>query len=432
MIIGAYVVGLALSRTDLKHMIQEILAPVYTFLVPIFFCVMGMMVDMTALMSKPVLVFGAIYTAFAVFAKIFGCALPSWFCGFNVLGGLRVGTGMVPRGEVALIIAGLGLSNGFLSQEIFGIGIMMTLITTVIAPPVLVALFIPKRRGVRHPKESMENSRTVHFKMPEGEIANIMFDKLVDVFRREGFFTSRLMEDTYSSIWEITKDDMELSFIRKGKEIFIECTPHEEEIFSKAWEEVVSEMIHLASTLSKPVTKKEIVNAIVQETNGNQKTPSSISKHVLNFVMIPSFRASDKKDAIDKLVEAVAKANSGHVKDIAAAKAAVFKRENSMSTGMDHGIALPHGRTDAVDGIMGAVAIVDNSENENGVIPDYETIDHSMLQIIVLTLAPESEQSPYLQFMAYIAHVLRQGSAYEELLKCSTEKEMRLFFKERK
>ena len=191
-------------------------------------------------------------------------------------------------------------------------------------------------------------------------------------------------------------------------------------------------MIHLASTLSKPLTKKEIVNAMVQDIAGTQKTPSAISKHVLNFVMLPSFKATSKNEAIEKLVEAVAEANKGHVKNVEAAKTAVFKRENSMSTGMDHGIALPHGRTDAVDGIMGAVAIVDNSENENGVIPDYETIDHSMLQIIVLTLAPESEQCPYLQFMAYIAHVLREGSAYEELLKCHTEKEMRLFFKDRK
>ncbi len=432
MIIGAYVVGLALSRTDLKHMIQETLAPVYTFLVPIFFCVMGMMVDVNALMSKPVLIFGAIYTVLAVLAKIFGCAIPSWFCGFNFLGGIRVGTGMVPRGEVALIIAGLGLSNGFLSQEIFGIGIMMTLVTTVVAPPALVALFLPKKRGVRHPKSSMENSRTVHFKLPEGEIANIMFDKLVDVFRREGFFTSHLMEDPYRSIWEITKDDMELSFTRKGKEIFIQCTPQEEELFGKAWEEVVSDMIHLAGTLSKPVTKKEIVNALVQDATADVKTPSSISRHVHKFVMIPAFKASNKKEAIEKLVEAIADENKGHVKNVEAAKDAVFKRESAMPTGLNHGVAVPHGRTDAVDGIMGAVAIVDNSDNENGIIPDYETIDHSMIQIIVLTLAPESAQSPYLQCMAYISHALRDADACAELKKCTSEKEMREFFKEHK
>ena len=432
MIIGAYVVGLALSRTDLKHMIQDTLKPVYTFLVPIFFCVMGMMVDIEALLSKPVLVFGAIYTILAVFAKVLGCALPSWFSGFNLIGGLRVGTGMVPRGEVALIIAGLGLSNGYLSQEIFGIGIMMTLVTTVVAPPALVGLFMRRTPGVKHPKESMVGSRTVHFKLPEGEIANIMFSKLVDAFRKDGFFASNLYENPYRSTWMLAKDDMELSFHRKGKEISVECTPQEEEVFNKAWEDVIGDMIHLANALSKPLAKKEILKTIGPDQTNETKTPSYITRYLQNFVMLPSFKAASKHEAIDKLVDAVAEANKGHVKNVESAKDAVFKREEAMATGLDHGVALPHGRTDAVDGIMGAVAIVDNSDNENGVIPDWETIDHSMIQIIVLTLAPESEQCPYLQLMAYIGRVLRGNEGYDEILKCKTENELRNFFKEHK
>ena len=107
MIIGAYVMGLALSRTDLKHTIQETLTPVYTFLVPVFFCVMGMMVDISALCSTDVLIFGGVYTLLAITAKVLGCMFPARCCGFNALGGLRIGAGMVPRGEVALIIAGL-------------------------------------------------------------------------------------------------------------------------------------------------------------------------------------------------------------------------------------------------------------------------------------------------------------------------------------
>jgi Kef-type K+ transport system membrane component KefB len=180
MIIGAYVMGLALSRTDLKHMIQETLSPVYTFLVPIFFCVMGMMVDCSALMSKPVIYFGAIYTALAVIAKIAGCALPSLFCGFNVLGSLRIGAGMIPRGEVALIIAGLGLSNGYLSQEIFGIGIMMTLITTVVAPPMLVGFFNVKGSGLRgERKANTEGSPPFSFQLSSEPVARHMAERLV-------------------------------------------------------------------------------------------------------------------------------------------------------------------------------------------------------------------------------------------------------------
>ena len=179
MIIGAYVMGLALSRTDLKHPIQEMLTPVYTFLVPVFFCSMGMMVDVRALCSEPVLVFGGIYTAVAVAAKVVGCMVPSMCCGFNILGGLRIGAGMVPRGEVALIIAGLGLSSGFLTQEIFGIGILMTLVTTVVAPPALVGLFAPKAKGVRHPKHSMDGSRNVTFELASASVAEVMMTKLV-------------------------------------------------------------------------------------------------------------------------------------------------------------------------------------------------------------------------------------------------------------
>jgi mannitol/fructose-specific phosphotransferase system IIA component (Ntr-type) len=99
-----------------------------------------------------------------------------------------------------------------------------------------------------------------------------------------------------------------------------------------------------------------------------------------------------------------------------------------MPTGLDCGIAVPHGRTDAVTGIIGAVAIIDNSNNENGSIADYETIDHSAIQIIVLTVAPETAQTPYLQLMAFISRALRANNGYEKLVSCKNEDEMRRFF----
>jgi hypothetical protein len=219
--------------------------------VPVFFCVMGMMVDVSALCSKSVLVFGGIYTAVAVLAKVVGCMAPSMFCGFNLLGGLRIGAGMVPRGEVALIIAGLGLSHGYLTQEIFGIGIMMTLVTTVIAPPALIGLFVPKKSGVRYPTPSKDNSREIVYDLPNQQIAEIMQNKLVDEFRHEGFFTIRLAHENNMAIWEISMDAIELSLRWQGKKIRIECTPAEEAVIQQAWMEVTSQMNELAKSLSK-------------------------------------------------------------------------------------------------------------------------------------------------------------------------------------
>ena len=427
MIIGAYVMGLALSRTDLKHMIQETLAPVYTFLVPIFFCVMGMMVDCTALMSKPVLIFGAIYTVLAVIAKVAGCALPSLFCGFNLIGSLRIGAGMIPRGEVALIIAGLGLSNGYLSQEVFGIGIMMTLITTVVAPPMLVGLFNIKRDGIRgQRKANTEGSRPFSFQLSSVSVAQLMVERLVKAFQREGFFTHLLNAE--ENIWAIQMDDFEISMRRDGDTIRFECSPEEESLVMTAWMEVVGEIRDIARSIAKPVRQDDLETLMKDETELKKSIGGGVSRYVQRFVMLPGFKATSKNEAIEKMIHAMSDAYPQRVTDIDSVKKAVFAREASMPTGLDCGIAVPHGRTDAVTGIIGAVAVIDNSDNENGTIADYETIDHSAIQIIVLTVAPETAQAPYLQLMAFISRALRFNNGYEKLMACKSEDEMRRFF----
>ena len=128
-------------------------------------------------------------------------------------------------------------------------------------------------------------------------------------------------------------------------------------------------------------------------------------------------------------LEKIAHVYPKNVVDEAKVKEAILSREESMPTGLDLGIAVPHGRTDGVNHILGAVALVDNTENENGIIPDYETIDHSKIQIIVLTLVPESAHAPYLQLMAFISRVLHNEDDRERLLACTTSKEMRKFFR---
>ena len=158
--------------------------------------------------------------------------------------------------------------------------------------------------------------------------------------------------------------------------------------------------------------------------------PSSpmIDDCIRNYAMEPAFKAHSKNEAIEKLVEIVAARFPQQVKNVAEVKRSVFAREKSMPTGLDNGIAVPHGRTDSVKSIVGAIALVDNSENETGIIPDYEMIDHSKLQIIILTLVPESVQEPYAQVMAFINRTLRNNESREQLLECKTQEEMREFF----
>jgi Kef-type K+ transport system membrane component KefB len=148
-IIGAFSMGLALSTTVLGHRIEQAHAPLGDVLVPVFFVVMGMLVDVGAMHGT--VVFGLVLSALAVMGKALGAGLPALATGFNLRGSIRIGAGMVPRGEVALIIAGIGLSQGIIGHDLFGVSIMMTVITTVVAPVALAPLFRWGGGGLRRP-----------------------------------------------------------------------------------------------------------------------------------------------------------------------------------------------------------------------------------------------------------------------------------------
>ena len=140
MIIGAYSIGLALSETRLKERIERpIIEGLYPALVPVFFVVMGMLVDVGAMGGT--IMFSLILTLLAIVSKVFGSGVPALAAGFTRAGSVRVGVGMLPRGEVALIIAGIGLSRGVIESDLFGVSILMTVVTTVLAAILLKTAF---------------------------------------------------------------------------------------------------------------------------------------------------------------------------------------------------------------------------------------------------------------------------------------------------
>jgi Kef-type K+ transport system membrane component KefB len=147
MIIGAYAMGLVLSDTKLAHYLEEQTASIYHVFVPVFFVVLGMLVNFEAMQGA--LVFGLVVSFLAIISKVFGCGIPALAVGFNQRGGWRIGFGMLPRGEVALIVAGVGMAEGIITDTIFGVSILMTMITTLLAPIFLVPMFQKGGSGLR-------------------------------------------------------------------------------------------------------------------------------------------------------------------------------------------------------------------------------------------------------------------------------------------
>ena len=211
MIIGAYIMGLALSRTDLAHEIEHHLQGVYNIMVPIFFCVMGMMVDFSAM--RPVLAFGAVYSLLAVFSKVVGCGLPALLMRFNMRGSLRIGLGMLPRGEVALIVAGIGLAAGIIDHGVFGVAIMMTVVTTMLAPPLLVKSF-EGGSGVRKEMDGGgENIETIELTLPSHDIAEFLLNRYIHALQQEEFFVHNLHTD--QPTYRVLKDDIAFTLVQE-------------------------------------------------------------------------------------------------------------------------------------------------------------------------------------------------------------------------
>ena len=221
MIIGAYVMGLALSSTDVAEDIRHRLEGLYSFIVPIFFCVMGMMVDFSVL--PRVFVYGLIYTFLGIIGKIIGCGLPSLISGFNLRGALRIGAGMLPRGEVTLIMAGLGLSAGMLDPGLFGVAVMSMFVSSVIAPPALVRAFRGGTGFKRHIAEERGNRQSISFEMPSESLADFLLVRLLQAFRDADFFPRRLSQR--KPLYAVQKDSVQLTLFRDGNKIVSSMHP---------------------------------------------------------------------------------------------------------------------------------------------------------------------------------------------------------------
>ncbi|MDF7823172.1 cation:proton antiporter [Pontiellaceae bacterium B12227] len=251
MIIGAYIMGLALSRTDLAHEIEHHLEGVYNILVPIFFCVMGMMVDFIAM--KPVLAFGAVYSILAVFSKVVGCGVPAFMMKFNLRGSLRIGLGMLPRGEVALIVAGIGLAGGVIGPEMFGVAIMMTVITTMLAPPLLVKSF-EGGSGLRTEMAGGEEDiEVIELEFPSYDITEFLLNRFVRALQAEEFFVHHL--HTEQPTYRVLKDDIAFTLVEEDNKLIINV-PHANQHVARMI--LLEELLSLTDLLESTKQMKDV------------------------------------------------------------------------------------------------------------------------------------------------------------------------------
>lgn len=137
-IIGAFLAGMIAAESRQREKLETQTQPLLAFLTPFFFVITGTKVDLVALASGPVFRMLVVVTLIATVSKLIGGYLGALSLGRR--GALIVGLGMVPRGEIGIVIAALGLSAGVFSQDIYSVIVGMSLLTAIITPPLLALL----------------------------------------------------------------------------------------------------------------------------------------------------------------------------------------------------------------------------------------------------------------------------------------------------
>lgn len=137
-IIGAFFAGLAFAEYSPRWNLRERVFSINEFLAPFFFFSMGARLNMNVF-DRKLVISAIVISLLAIVSKLVGCGLPVLRAGWKTAA--KVGVGMVPRGEVGLIVALVGLQMNIVSESAYALVIFMTGITTLVAPPIMKVLF---------------------------------------------------------------------------------------------------------------------------------------------------------------------------------------------------------------------------------------------------------------------------------------------------
>lgn len=143
-IVGAFLAGMALADSA-SHRVHDLAHGVTELLVPFFLAGIGVQMDLSVLNTPSNLFLALAILVAAIVSKWIGCGLGAWPLGRRTA--MQVGVGMVPRGEVGMVVAQIGLSMGVIPSHIYGVVVFMAITTTIVAPPLLAWAFRDEPAG---------------------------------------------------------------------------------------------------------------------------------------------------------------------------------------------------------------------------------------------------------------------------------------------
>jgi Kef-type K+ transport system membrane component KefB/mannitol/fructose-specific phosphotransferase system IIA component (Ntr-type) len=407
---GAYVMGIAFSTTDLRHEIRERFDFVSVVLLPACFAVVGMQVNLYLFANASMAVGIALFVAGAVLAKAAGSALPAALAELNSVGSLRVGAASLPRGEISLAVlaAVLGLSS--LPPGVLFAAVLLVLLTCLCGPFAAESAFAWGGNGTRKNFVMPDSVKTV-FRFPSHQAAMLMINRAVEIFEDDGFYAHRL--NRHHVLYRISRESQVIHLQGIDGEVTFECSERERPLINTVMLELSSGVEQSLRELQKPL------DDVLLRKNMQSAAPATVISNMLKNrfaveALKPQLLATTKQGAISELVSLLYE--NGLVMDRERAVQAVFEREQSLSTGLEFGLAIPHARTDAVTRLVCAVGL-----KKEGL--DFDSVDGKPVRIVALVLAPDSAATPQLQLIAQLCRLLNEQGR-SALLACETPEDM--------
>jgi Kef-type K+ transport system membrane component KefB len=161
-IIGAFLAGMVFAELNEQFELERQVMPLYVVLVPLFFVITGSRVDWRLFLDGPLVGIALAITALAIVGKLLGCGVAALGLGWRRAA--IVGVGMAPRGEVGLIVANVGASLAVIPNEMYSAVVIMSVLTTLAVPPVLIQLY-----GGR----SADSARVEEYAVADGRLPDL-------------------------------------------------------------------------------------------------------------------------------------------------------------------------------------------------------------------------------------------------------------------
>jgi len=411
-LLGAYVMGVVFSTTDLRHLIQERIEFVHEALVPACFALVGTHVDLNLLADARAVLFVAAFVAVALFAKLAACGVAARAAGLTAMGGLRVGIVSMPRGEVTLALTLLALAAGVLPGPLLAAAAVLLAVSGMLLPKLAEAVFCCGGPGSRKGFAAVEQVRLA-FSLATADGARLVVRRVTEVLEDDGFSVHVL--NRRERLFRFTRDRLAITLQQAGADVAFTCTPQERNLVNTVMVEVAAgieqNLREVRRALDPQTLQRQVQNAA---PGGGRGAAEALRACLLPEALRPRLLADTKAGVIEELLDLLHENNL--ISDRHEAGRAVFAREQSLSTGLGHGIAIPHGRTDAVDRLVCAIGL-----KREGV--DFGSMDGQPARIVILVLAPQGAVAPQLQFISLISQTLNE-SGRAALLASDTAEEM--------